>query len=121
MDGSWELTLRALKAPPWRSASPWGEASLVEILVLITGEVSLVKTPRKWWNGAAHTWHPEGGPQESFGPRREVRRTLVGSGPCHKEPGSSGDGGAFQGVPGGGSQLLPEKGGGLVDKTHSCL
>lgn len=61
MDGSWELILRVLKVSFWRFVSFWGEVSLVEILVLIIGEVFLVKILRKWWNGVVYIWYLEGG------------------------------------------------------------
>lgn len=61
MDGSWELILRVLKVLFWWFVSFWGEVSLVEILVLIIGEVFLVKILRKWWNGVVYIWYLEGG------------------------------------------------------------
>lgn len=95
MKGSWELTLRGLTDLPWRPARPRGAARLVDSEPGSWGNLfgQDSKERRSLWKSLRGAW-----------------RALVvelRTGP--KAPGSSGDGAAFQGPPGGGDQLLPQK------------
>lgn len=104
--GSCELTERAQRST--LVACPCGEASLLEVLVLVPGEISLVKTPRKWGDRAEHTWLTEGGLQENLC-QAELGGALVGKdwpqGSCYSVSGA-----AFQRVPGGGEPAPPREG-----------
>lgn len=101
MEGSWELSLRGLTDLPWWLASPWGEASLVDFVAGYWGNLwSRLRAASMKTSAQAEK---RGGPwwDQGLAPRILAPQGM-GKPASGREPAS------------------PRKGGGLIEKTHSC-